>query len=60
MLVALHVVGVAAMPLNLTVLVPAVAPKFAPVIVIGVPTGPNVGATLVSRGATVKSTPLLG
>jgi hypothetical protein len=36
MLVALQLVGVAAVPLNVTVLVPCVAPKFAPVIVTGV------------------------
>jgi len=33
MLVALQLVGVAAVPLNFTVLVPWLAPKFAPVIV---------------------------
>ena len=43
MLVALQVVGVAAVPLNVTVLVPAVVPKFAPVIVTAVPTAPDVG-----------------
>jgi hypothetical protein len=53
MLVADQVVGVAVVPLNVTVLAPLVAPKFAPVIVIDVPTGPFVGATLVRLGATV-------
>ena len=46
MLVALHPVGVAAVPLNLTVLVPCVAPKFAPVIATEVPTRPDVGLRL--------------
>jgi len=62
MLVALQLVGVAAVPLNFTVLVPCVAPKFAPVIVTDVPTNPDVGFTLVMLGAgtvTVKLTPLL-
>ena len=40
MLVADHVVGVAVVPLNVTVLVPCVAPKFVRVIVTAVPTGP--------------------
>src|SRR5262249_30590197 len=61
MLVADHVVGVAAVPLNVTVLVPFVAPKFVPLIVTEVPTGPLVGASLVMLGATVtvNDTPLL-
>jgi len=42
MLVALQLVGTPAVPLNFTVLVPCVAPKFVPVIVTGVPTGPDV------------------
>jgi len=41
MLVALQLVGVPAVPLNVTVLVPCVAPKFVPVIITGVPTGPD-------------------
>ena len=40
MLVPLQLVGVAAVPLNVTVLVPCVAPKFVPVIVTDAPTGP--------------------
>src|SRR5689334_4091627 len=40
MLVALQAVGVAVVPLKRTVLVPWVAPKFVPAIVIGVPTLP--------------------
>src|SRR5256885_931499 len=62
MLVALQLVGVAATPLNLIVLVPCVAPKLAPAIVTDVPTTPDVGFKLVKLGAgvvTVKVTPLL-
>src|SRR5438552_5752913 len=62
MLVAPQLVGVATVPLNFTVLVPCVAPKFAPVIVTDVPTNPDVGFRLVMLGAgtvTVKLTPLL-
>src|SRR5262249_15708678 len=40
MLVADHVVGVAAVPLNVTVLVPFVAPKFVPLISPPIPTPP--------------------
>jgi hypothetical protein len=42
MLVALQLVGVDATPLNLTVLVPCVAPKFTPAIVTDAPTNPDV------------------
>ena len=61
MLVALQLVGVAAVPLNLTVLVPCVVPKFVPVIVTDVPTVPEVGDKVVMLGvaSTVKLTPLL-
>jgi len=62
MLVALQLVGVATIPLNFTVLVPCVAPKFAPVIVTEAPSPPDVGFRLVMLGAgtvTVKLTPLL-
>jgi uncharacterized protein YjeT (DUF2065 family) len=62
MLAALQAVGVAATPLNVTVLVPCVAPKFAPLIVTDAPTNPDVGFRLVILGAgviTVKLTPLL-
>ena len=61
-LVALQFVAVEAIPLNVTVLVPCVAPKFAPVIVTDVPISPDVGFKLVMLGAgtvTVKLTPLL-
>lgn len=57
--VVLQVVGVAVVPLNLTVLDPFVAPKFEPVIVTDVPTGPKIGERFVMDGATVKLTPLL-
>src|SRR5436309_9382884 len=50
MLVALQLVGVPAVPLNLTVLVPCVVPKFAPLIVTGVPAIPEVGLRLVMLG----------
>jgi hypothetical protein len=53
MLVADQLVGVATVPLNVTVLVPGVAPKFVPVRVIAVPTGPLVGERLVRLGGTV-------
>jgi len=64
MLVALQFVGVAAVPLNFTVLVPCVAPKFVPAIITDVPTNPDVGFRLVMLGpelaaVTVKLTPLL-
>ena len=44
-----------------TVLVPWVAPKFAPAIVTDVPVGPKFGVRLVmlGGGVTVKVTPLL-
>jgi hypothetical protein len=47
MLAALQLVAVAVTPLNLTVLVPCVAPKFAPAIVTDAPTIPDVGFKLV-------------
>src|SRR5215510_13780186 len=61
MLVADHDVGVAAVPLKATVLVPWVEPKLVPVIVTEVATGPLVGERLVMLGgtSTVKLTPLL-
>jgi len=61
MLVALQVVGVAVVPLNLSVLVPCEEPKFVPVIVTDAPTAPDVGDRLVMEGAdtTVKLLPLL-
>jgi hypothetical protein len=50
MLVALQFVGVGVAPLNLTVLLPCVAPKFAPVMVTAVPTTPDAGLMLVMAG----------
>src|SRR6266513_423926 len=62
MLVALQLVGVAPIPLKVTVLVPWLAPKLAPLIVTDVPRTPDVGLRLVTLGGgtvTVKLTPLL-
>jgi hypothetical protein len=53
MLVADHVVGVAAVPLNVTVLAPWLAPKLLPLIVTAVAAGPVDGDRLVSVGGTV-------
>ena len=52
---------VAVVPLNWTVLVPCVEPKFVPVIVTDTPTAPDVGDRLVMLGAdtTVNDDPLL-
>jgi hypothetical protein len=52
MLVLLQLVGVAVVPLNVTVLVPWVGPNPVPVIVTEVPTGPEVGDRLVMCGST--------
>ncbi len=59
--VALQLVIVAVVPLNCTVLVPCVEPKFVPVIVTAAPTAPDVGDRLVMLGAdtTVNDDPLL-
>jgi hypothetical protein len=46
MLVALQLVGVVVVPLNFTLLVPCVVPKFAPEMVTELPTAPDVGLTL--------------
>ncbi|SRR5260221_4720454 len=53
--VALQVVGVAAVPLNVTVLTPCVAPKLDPVIVTDVPTWPELGERLPISGVTDAS-----
>jgi hypothetical protein len=50
MLVALQLVAVAVVAPNRTVLVPCVAPKFAPAMVTAVPTTPDVGFRLVMLG----------
>ena len=62
MVVALQLVGVALVPLNITVLVPCVAPKLLPVMVTLVPTAPEAGERLVMLGGgsvTVNVDPLL-
>src|SRR5436309_2996173 len=51
MLVAPQLVGVPTVPLNLTVLVPCVVPKFAPVTSTAVPTTPDAGSRLKIFGA---------
>jgi hypothetical protein len=51
MLVALQLVGEATVLLNVTVLVPCVAPKFAPASVTGVPIAPTAGEGLVDSAA---------
>jgi len=53
MLDAVQLVGVAVVPLNLTVLVPGAVPKFVPLIVTDVPTGPLPGETFVIDGPAV-------
>src|SRR5580693_5535273 len=61
MVVADQLVGVAGVPLKARVLAPCVAPKLVPVIVTEAPTGPLVGARLVTLGvdSTVNATLLL-
>ena len=58
---AAQLVIVAIVPLNLTVLVPCVEPKFDPAIVTDTPTAPEVGLRLMMLGAatTVKAFPAL-
>jgi hypothetical protein len=54
MLVALQALAAAAVvPLKVTVLDPCGVPKFVPVIVIGVPTGPEVWLSVVMVGGAV-------
>jgi len=57
--VSLQVVNVTAVPLNVTVLAPCVAPKLVPCIVTNAPTVPDVGVMLATFGTTVKLAPLL-
>jgi hypothetical protein len=59
--VALQFVGVAEVPLNVTVLFPWLAPKFVPVNVTDVPTRPEAGERFVIVGGVIKvnGTPLL-
>jgi DNA-binding transcriptional regulator YdaS (Cro superfamily) len=52
MLFPLQFVGAAFTPPNVIVLVPCVAPKFAPEIVTSVPTFPEPGLTVTTIGAT--------
>lgn len=57
--VCVQLVGVPKIPLKVTVLPVCGVPKFVPVMVTEVPTGPDVGLRLVIVGVTVKETPLL-
>jgi len=59
MLVALHVVTGAAVLLKVTVLLPCVAPKFVPVMVIEVPTAPEALLSPATIAGTTKLTTLL-
>ena len=62
MLLALQILGVAATPLKVTVLVPCVAPNPVPLMVTEVPTAPELGVMPVICGApalTVKLIALL-
>jgi len=61
MLVELQLLGVAAMPLKLTVLLPCVVPKFSPEMVTDVPDAAEEGVILaiLAGGSTVKFTALL-
>jgi len=58
-LVAFQIAGVAATPLNVTVLVPWTAPNEVPKIVTKVPADPDVGVIPVIAGTTVKVIPML-
>jgi len=60
--VALQLEGVAATPLKVTVLVPCVEPKFVPVIVTEVPTGPELGDSdvMLGGGGGVMTVKLVG
>ena len=57
--VSLQLVGVAAVPLKVTVLVPRVAPKPVPLIVTEVPSGPEAGLKPLMPSVTVNATPAL-
>src|SRR5260370_14068132 len=59
--VQLPAVGVTVTPLNFTILESRLVPKFVPVMVIGVPTAPELCERLVTLGvaSTLNSTPLL-
>src|SRR5260370_11039909 len=58
MLVAVQLLAVpAGVPLNVTVLEPCGVPKLAPVIVTGVPTGPEAGFRFVMLGGAPPAPP---
>jgi hypothetical protein len=59
MLLALQLSMMAAVPLNVTVLVPWLAPKLLPMIVTAVPPDPEAGDKLAIKGEAVKLAPLL-
>ena len=59
MLVALQLLGVAVVPLNVTILLPCVEPKPNPVMTTVAPVAPELGVSLVTPSVTVKLTPLL-
>jgi hypothetical protein len=62
MLLVVHELAVAVVPLNVTVLLPWLPPKLDPVMVTEVPTTPEVGERLLMLGdgtVTMKFTPLL-
>jgi hypothetical protein len=58
-LLLLQLVGGAGVLLNVTVLLPCVAPKFVPVMVTAIPAAPEVGKRLLMAGVTVKFSALL-
>src|SRR5271166_490595 len=62
-LVLVQFVGVAVVPLKLTMLAPCEAPKLVPVMITELPTAPEVGDSVVMLGGggsvTVNETPLL-
>src|SRR5439155_6601003 len=59
MLPSLQLVGVPATPLNVTVLLPCVAPNPAPTIATTVPARPNAGESVEILGPTTNGMPLL-
>jgi len=54
-----QLVGVAVTPPNVTALCPWAVPKFSPLTVTAVPTGPEEGERLEIAGTNEKETPLL-
>jgi hypothetical protein len=58
MLVVLQAVGVATVPLKVTVLVPGVAPKFVPVMMTDAPTAPELGFKLAMLGGEIWLAPM--